>query len=92
MILQALRDECIVRPIYEQKKSNIIIPKSALKYKQYDGQVFGEVLSVGSKHKLGVQVGNIISWQRHEGKKIIYQGEVFFAVRERWILSKINEI
>jgi co-chaperonin GroES (HSP10) len=90
MSLQALRDEIIVRPVYEKQKGLVIIPKSAIKFKQYDGQVFGEVLSVGKRHKLGVKIGDIISWVRHEGKKIIHQGQVYFAIRERWILGRVN--
>ena len=89
-MLQALRDEIIVRPIFEKHKGLVIIPQSAKKYKQYDGQVFGEVLSVGLRHKLGVQAGDRICWMRHEGKKIVYQGNVYFAVRERWVMGKIS--
>jgi co-chaperonin GroES (HSP10) len=89
-MLQALRDEVIVRPFYEEKKSDIIIPQTAGKYKQYDGRVFGKVISVGPKHKLGVQAGDKICWVRHEGKKILYEGQIYFAIRERWILGRVN--
>lgn len=89
-MIQALRDEIIIKPVFEERKGLIVIPQSAKKFKQYDGQVFGEVLSVGPKHKLETQAGDRIIFQRHEGKRFIYQGQVYFAVRQRWVLGRVN--
>ena len=89
-MLQALRDEIIVKPVYEERKSIISIPQSALKFRQYDGQVYGEVISAGPKHKLGVIPGDKINWQRHEGKKITYQGQIYFVVKQRWVMAKVD--
>ena len=89
-MLKALRDEVIVRLVYQKREGLIAIPQSAIKFKQYDGQVYGQVLSVGPKHKLGVKAGDIINWQRHEGKKIIFGGQTYFAVRERWVMGRVN--
>ena len=94
-MLQAMRDEVIVRPFYETKtKSGLIIPAKALEYKQYHGGVFGEVISIGPKFPKmfeDLKVGDKLLWRRHEGKKIMFEGEKFFAVRSRWVLGKVDE-
>ena len=89
-MLQALRDEVIVIPHYVERKSSILIPSYAPKFKQYDGQVYGTVVSVGPRHKLGVKSGDKINWTRNEGKKIIHDGRIYFAVRECWIMGVVG--
>ena len=32
-----------------------------------------------------VKPGDIIVWVRNEGKKIVFEGKEYFAVRDRWI-------
>jgi len=90
MILQALRDEVIVRLVTQEHQGLIKIPENAVKFKNYDGEVFGKVLSVGPKHRLGVKVGDNLIFQRHEGKKLVYQGETLRVVKEHWIMGVIK--
>ena len=91
-MLQAIGKTIIVQPIYEKKKETIIIPRSALEYKQYYGQVYGLVISIGKycKFKDDLKIGDIISFTRHEGKKIIFNNKKYFVLRERWILAIIK--
>ena len=91
-MLQALRNEIIVRPIYEEKtRGGIIVPSWAREYKLYHGSIQGEVISVGlkSKFKDEIKPGDRIVWTRHEGKKILFEGQTYFAVRDRWVMGKI---
>jgi co-chaperonin GroES (HSP10) len=90
MKLQALRDEAIVKLVIQEHQGLIKIPESATKFKQYDGEVFGEVLSVGPKHRLGVKSGDKIIFQRHEGQKIIYGRDKYLVVKEKWIMGVIK--
>lgn len=89
-MLQALRDEIIVRPIYEEiTKGGIIVPLQARTHKLYHGSITGEVISVGPKCKFDIKPGDKIYWQRHEGKKVYVDRELFFAVRSRWVMGKV---
>ncbi len=86
MILQALRDDVIVKPLYETKKSAIIIPQSAVKYKKYDGQVRAEVISVGKNYPYDeLKQGDRIVFQKEEGVKFVYQGETYLKLKSRWV-------
>jgi len=92
-MLQALNSNIIIKPIYEEKKSSLIIPRSAKEYRQYYGQIYGEVISIGDDYpyKNDLKIGDKIYFQRHEGKKILYQGEMYLVLRERWIHGVIEE-
>jgi len=94
-MLQAMRDEVIVRPIYETKtKSGLIIPEGARQYRQYHGSIYGDVISIGPdfpKMFKDLKPGDQLIWRRHEGKRIIFEGELFFAVRSRWVMGKMVE-
>lgn len=93
-MLQALRNEIIVRAIYEEKtRGGIIVPPQAKQFKLYHGSIQGEVVSVGpeSKFKNEVKPGDKIVWTRHEGKKVYEDRELFFVVKDRWIMGKAEE-
>lgn len=90
-MFQALRDEATVKPIYQESVGSIILPKGLSEFKQYNGEVYGEVLSVGSKNKLDIKAGDKINWQRHEGKRFWYQGELYLAIKERWIMGRMED-
>ena len=86
--MQAIGKNTIVRPIYDEKsKGGIIIPEGAKKYKQYDTEVRGEVISVGpeSEFKSLLKPGDKVIWVRHEGKRFYYEGEMFLSIKDRWI-------
>jgi co-chaperonin GroES (HSP10) len=93
MTLQALRDNIVVRLVFEKesRKGDVIIPDSALKYKQYDGFVYGEVISVGKKYPYELKPGDKVIIQRHEGIRIRYQREMYHIVKQRWVHAKIND-
>ena len=89
-MLQALRDNVIVKPIYEEQKGSIIIPKSAEVFKQYHGFVMGEVVSIGKKYPYPLKAGDRVLWRRHEGKKVYEDGQLYFVLKERWVESIIS--
>ncbi len=91
-MLQALRDNIIVKPLYEEKRSSIIIPKMAKEWKQYNGNVYGLVISVGKDYKLKDEIkpGTIIAFEKNEGIKFTYAGETYFKMRSRWIHGTVN--
>ena len=96
MLLKALRDEIIVKPIYETEQDAIVIPESAQEYKQYHGAVYGEVISVGPKFSLRFERGCLVPgdkviWQRHEGKRINYNNQKYLAVCSRWVMGRVDE-
>jgi len=94
-MLQAQRDNVIVVPVYQKKVADLIhIPENAVKYKQYDGMVYGRVISVGPECKFELVPGDIMIWQRNEGIKIIYEGVEYLRVKPRAIYGKwdINKI
>ena len=93
-MLQAIGKYTIVLPLYDEKsKGGIIIPESAKKYKQYDSSVRGEVISVGpeSEFKSMLKPGDKVIWTRHEGRKIMFKGQLYFSIRDRWIMAKVDE-
>lgn len=93
-MLQALRNEVIVLPIYETKsRGNIIIPEHARTYKLYHGSIMGEVVSVGpsSEFRNSIQKNDKIYWRRHEGKKFLHDGQTYMSVKDQWVMGKIQE-
>lgn len=92
-MLQALRDNLIIKPIYREKESAIFIPEIAKKYKQYDAQVLGEVISVGPKFNLTFEREPLkpkdqIIFQRHEGIKFVYEGQTYLKLNQKRVLAK----
>ena len=92
-MLKALRNSIIVKPEYEETRGKIIIPKSALEFRQYHGSVVGIVISVGpeSKFRNELKPGDKVYWRRHEGFRIVYDRQVYFKVRDKWIMGKVVE-
>lgn len=92
-MLQAMRNEIIVRPVYEEvTRGGIIVPVNARQHKLYHGSIYGIVISVGpkSKFKEDIKPGDKIYWRKHEGKKVYEDRELYFAIRERWIEGKVE--
>ena len=90
-MLQALDDNIIVKIIYEKQRGNLIIPDSANIYKKYNGKVFGLVESVGPRYPYDIKPGQIVSFRRHEGKVIKFEGEIYLKLREEWVDAKLYE-
>jgi co-chaperonin GroES (HSP10) len=80
-MLQALRNEVIVKPIYVKQQGLIVIPQGALKFKQYDAEVYGLVESVGPRYPYELKAGDLIIFERHEGTRIKYQGENYLRLK-----------
>jgi len=89
-MLQALRDEVLIKLIFEEHKGLIEIPKSAMKWKQYDAEVTGEVVSIGSKYPYELKLGDRIIFERHEGSRITYEGVKYLKLKEKWVHAKIE--
>jgi len=104
-MLRALRDEVIVKPIYEDKVGSIIIPEFLRKskkdaghgeYRQYHGFVYGVVESVGPRYKntfqgRQLQKGDKVLWRRHEGQRIYVEGQEFILLKEKWVEAVYEE-
>lgn len=95
-MLQALRDTIIILPIYEERKGNIIIPLSNIKYKKYDGVVYGKVISIGPKFEKrfgsnALNVGDLLIWQRNEGKRIEFNRRTYYVVKSKWVMGVMND-
>lgn len=88
-MLKAIRDEVIVKTVWVEKKSLIHIPESATTFKQYGDDYYGVVVSVGQDVqacKNDVHIDSEVVWRRHEGKKIMWQGAEYRAIKEKWLL------
>ncbi len=90
-MLQALHDTIIVKIIYEKQRKNIIIPDSANIYKKYNGKIFGLVESVGPRYPYDVKPGQIVSFRRHEGKVIEFDGAIYLKLKEKWVDCLIED-
>jgi len=97
-MLQAVGQSYIIKPVWEKETGRYIrfwVPKRG-EWSQYDGFVYGLILSTGPKcvftyqGKL-LQPGYKIIFQRHEGKMIKFEGEIYYKMRERWVQAVIEE-
>jgi co-chaperonin GroES (HSP10) len=96
-MIQALHDNIIIRVVHESKsKGGIYVPESARKFKLYDGQYYGVVVSVGPKCPYKeIKPGDKIYYVQNEGKKFIYEGEEYFQLGTKkprdWVLAKLED-
>ena len=90
MTIQALKDNLIVKPLYKKTEGSIIIPDSAVKHKQYDMSAYGLVVSVGKEYKYEIKAGDVIAFQKHEGKRFTYEGETYLMMKSRWVHGKVS--
>ncbi|MDD5355069.1 MAG: hypothetical protein PHY56_00805 [Candidatus Omnitrophica bacterium] len=102
-MLQAIKDNVIVKPVYQEKVGNIILPglskfgKNSGKgeFQLYHGFIYGVVESVGKDYKETfegrlLQAGDKIIWQRHEGKPFLYNRETYLKLKSKWVLAVLN--
>ena len=94
LIPTALKDNIVVKPVYVEHSGKIEIPKSALQFKKYDANVYGYVVSVGKDFGLrfkgdNLKQGDIVIFQRHEGKRFIYERETYLKLKPKWVLAKV---
>jgi len=86
-MIKAVRDMVIVEVKYRDQEGKIFIPDNA---KQYNGEFWGEVVSVGPDNKKGLKAGDKIMFVRHEGHPIEYEDTKYLAVKDRWIEGRIE--
>jgi co-chaperonin GroES (HSP10) len=99
-MLQALKNTVIVKPQYQDKINNIIIPDTSRfgknsgrgEFQLYHGFIFGVVESIGKDYKYKLQIGDKIIFQRHEGIKFNFRGEEYLKLKDRWVLARINDM
>jgi len=96
-MLIALRNDVIVRPIYQRTIGNLIIPEGSRfgknsghgEFQLYDGFIYGIVESVGKDFKAqtfeGEQLksGDKCIWERHEGKVWWHEGQEYILLKPR---------
>lgn len=91
----AIGNSVVVKGIFEtHTKGGFVLPDTAEEYKQYHGQVRGEVMAVGSKseHRHEIKKGDFILFRRHEGKRFIIDGEKYFKLKDRWVMGKEQNV
>jgi len=96
-MLQAVGQNYIIKPVWEKEagKFRFWVPERGV-WAQYNGFVYGIVISTGPKCKLTyqdkpLQSGMKIIFLRHEGKPIKYDGELYYKMKERWVQAVIEE-
>jgi co-chaperonin GroES (HSP10) len=87
-----LRDEVIIRPIFEEQVGNIILFEGKGVYKQYHGFIYGEVISIGSRYPYKeLQVGDKLLFIRHEGIPVRYEGVEYLILRQARVLAVLRD-
>ncbi len=91
-MLQAISDNIIVELMFKQKEGLIQIPESAFKYKKYDCETYGKIISIGKnfRYKDELKERDLVSFQKHEGIEIKYNGKIFLKLKSKWILGKVE--
>jgi hypothetical protein len=102
-MLIALRDDVVVKPVYERKIGNLIIPGGSTfgknsghgEFQLYDGFIYGIVTSVGKAFKAqtfegkSLEAGDNILWDRHEGKVWWHEGQEHIILKAKRVQAKI---
>jgi hypothetical protein len=89
-MFQAIGSNLIVKVIYPQKASSIVIPTTAVKYQKYDGEIRYEVESVGSKSmwRHDIKKGDFINIQKNEGFAMgSFEGFEYRRVADKWVMG-----
>lgn len=90
--LCALRDDTIIKLIVDKKigDSPIILPNynNVVRDK---GNYYGELVSLGKDYPRQIEKGAKLIFPRNEGKQFVYNGDVYFTLKERWVLAKLDQ-
>lgn len=90
-MFRALHNRVIIKPFYQQYQGKVILPKYCPEFKLYYGYVYGEVVAIGDEYPYKeLKAGDKILWRRHEGKKFVYDNQVYFNLQEKWVQAIIN--
>ena len=88
-MIEATFDNVIVRCVYKQEESVIIIPD---KFEKSQFGFHGEVLAIGPDYPNNeLKVGDKAVFPRNEGIKMDVDGEELLMLRERWIMGVLDE-
>ena len=89
--VRARADNVIIRIHHKEKIGSIFVPTETAQ--KYNADFYGEVLNVGDgvKMKDEISVGDKLCFYRHEGKKIVVDGEELYVLNERHIMGKLEE-
>ena len=89
-MIQAVADDVIVEPIYQQKIGLIIIPDTA---SNQNRMRHGIVVSIGPESSLRrrMKVGDKILWQDGEGRDIEAEGKKLMVVHAKWISAIMED-
>jgi len=103
-MLKALRDDVIVKPVYEDRVGKIYIPEASTfgknsgkgKFRLYDGFIFGIVASVGLRYRETfngrlLQAGDKVIWTRHEGKRLFDADQEYILLKKKHVLAVIKD-
>lgn len=103
-MLKALRDDVIVKPVYEDRVGKIYIPEASTfgknsgkgKFRLYDGFIFGEVVSVGPRYRETfngrlLRDGDKVIWTRHEGKRLFDADQEYILLKNKYVLAVIED-
>lgn len=104
-MIQALRSDVIVRPVYQNSVGKIFIPEPSSfgkrdsthgEFKLYHGFIYGIIESVGPQYKntfegRRLRAEDKVIWPRHEGNRFFYEGQEYILLKEKWILAVIKD-
>jgi hypothetical protein len=103
-MLQALRDEVIVKPVYQDKVGCIEIPEGSRfgknsghgQFRLYHGFIYGHIISVGPKYKETfdgriLQSGDKVIWTRNEGKRLFWDRQEYLLLKSKHVLATIKD-
>ena len=60
--------------------------------REYCGDFYGRVVSVGPDYKYPLAVGDVIRFRRHEGWKVEHEGVKYLVLKPRWIDATKEEV
>ena len=86
-MIETTYDNIMVKMIHEEKMGSFYVPDTA---KQYHGDFYGIVVSVGVTSKAPLKKGDKILFQRHEGREILHEGEKLIVLRPDHISAKVE--
>jgi hypothetical protein len=104
-MLQAMRGEVIVRPVYQDNIGKIIIPEFSKfgkntghgEFKLYHGFIHGIVESVGMLYKetyngQTLKAGDKVVWRRHEGTRFVQEGQEYIILNKNGSKGNVEAV
>lgn len=91
-MLKALRDDVIIKAVYDKQVGSIIIPPGKGKLRERMCNFKGLVVSIGPEypHK-ELKVGDHIVFPRLEGRELELNGEKYYRLKGGWVYGITDE-